>query len=493
VGFTNLPVREMSARSRWIALYVLCGGLLMIVLDMTVVNVALPSIQEDLGFSTSNLAWVVNAYLIPFGGLLLLAGRLGDLVGRRSVFLFGLTVFTGASLLCGLAQNQWILVGGRFLEGIGGALTSAVILGIIVTMFTESHERAKAIGVYSSVAAAGSAIGLLAGGILTQSINWHWIFFINLPIGVATGVLATRLIVRDTGTGFAKGVDTLGAALITSALMLAVYAIVGPGAEYGWGAGRTLILGGISLALLAAFVIREATARIPLIQLGIFRSRNISGANVIQALATSGMFGIFFLGSLYMQHVLGYSPLEIGFAFLPVAVISAVLSLRYSGRLIMRFGARATLLPNLVLIAAALILFSRAPVDGSYEIHILPVMILLGTGAGLCFPALMTLAMSDATQDDAGLVSGLINTTSQVGAALGLAVLASVSTSRSKSLLLDGKSAAAALTGGYHLAFWIGAGLVVVAIAVALTTLRSAPASPQQPAADEPEPRPQAR
>jgi EmrB/QacA subfamily drug resistance transporter len=473
----------MTDRNRWIALYVLCAGVLMIVLDVTVVNVALPSIQDDLGFSQSSLAWVVNAYLIAFGGLLLLAGRFGDILGRRNVFLAGLAVFTVASLLCGAAQSQGMLVVARFVQGIGGAMTSAVVLGMIVTMFPEPRDQAKAIGAYGFVASAGGTVGLLAGGVLTQSINWHWIFFINVPIGIATAVLVTRLVHRDRGIGFGGGADVPGAVLITSALMLGVYTIVKPAAEDGWGSGEALALGAVSLALLAAFVAREATARSPLIPLRIFRSRNVAGANIIQALLVAGMFAMFFMGALYMERILGYDPLQIGLAFLPATLIMGTLSLRYSERLIMRFGARQTLLPGMVLIALALALFTRAPVDGSYVEHILPVMILLALGVGVCFPALMTLAMSGATQEDAGLASGLVNTTAQVGGALGLAVLATLSSSRTDTLLQQGKATASALTSGYHLAFVVGAGLVVAGIVVGLTVLR-----PEQRAAPQPAP-----
>jgi EmrB/QacA subfamily drug resistance transporter len=464
----------MTNRNRWIALYVLCVGMLMIVLDVTVVNVALPSIQDDLGFSGSSLAWVVNAYMISFGGLLLLAGRFGDILGRKNVFLAGLGVFTVASYLCGVAQTEELLVAARFVQGVGGAMTSAVILGMIVTMFPEPREQAKAIGAYAFVASAGGSVGLLAGGVLTQSINWHWIFFVNIPIGIATAVLAWCLLGRDKGIGFGEGADVLGAVLITSSLLLGVYTIVKPAADYGWGSGRALGLGAVSLMLLVAFVMREARASNPLMPLGIFRSRNISGANVIQVLLVAGMFGMFFLGALYLQRVLGYDAMEIGLAFLPATIVMGALSLRYSERLIMRFGARTMLLPGLVLIGFALALFAQAPVDGSYARHVLPVMILLGFGAGVSFPALMTLAMSGATQSDAGLASGLVNTTAQVGGALGLAVLATLSTTRSENLIENGEFTAAALTEGYQLAFWIGTGLVVVAVAVVVAVLQPA-------------------
>jgi EmrB/QacA subfamily drug resistance transporter len=453
-------------RSRWVALYVLCVGMLMIVLDVTVVNVALPSIQDNLHFSTSSLAWVVNAYLISFGGLLLLAGRFGDLIGRRRIFLAGIALFTAASLACGLADSQSLLIAARFIQGIGGAMTSAVVLGMIVTMFPEPREQAKAIGVYAFVASAGGSVGLLAGGVITQSIDWHWIFFVNIPIGIATAVFARRLLANDSGAGFGGGADVPGAVLITAALMLGVYTIVKPAADYGWGAGRTLALGGASLALLLAFLAREATARNPLVPLRIFRSRNVASANAIQVLSVAGMFGVFFLGALYLRRVLGYDALQIGLAFLPVSLTMGTLSIRYSERLASRFGARNLLAPGLVLIMLALILFAQAPVHGSYLLHVLPSMLLLGIGAGVCFPALMGVAMAGVRPQDAGLASGLVNTTAQVGGALGLAVLATLSTSRSSHLIAQGHSTAQALTSGYHLAFWIAAALTATAIAI---------------------------
>jgi EmrB/QacA subfamily drug resistance transporter len=447
--------------------------MLMIVLDATIVNVALPSIQSDLGFSQSSLAWVVNAYLIAFGGLLLLAGRLGDLLGRRSVFLTGLTVFTLASLVCGLADSQAVLIGARFVQGVGGALTSAVILGMIVTMFPEPAEQARAIGVYSFVASAGGSIGLLAGGALTEAINWHWIFFVNLPIAVATGVFALRVLARDKGLGLSRGADVPGALLIVSSLMLGVYTIV-EAANYGWGSAHTLGFGAVAAVLLAGFVVRESRAENPLVPLRIFRSRNLSGANAIQALMVAGMFGMFFLGALYLQQVLGFTSLEVGLAFLPVTAIIGTLSLGFSAKLILRFGARATLLPGLVSITAGLLLFSRISVDGSYWSEVLPAMVLIGTGAGLSFPSLMGLAMSGVKPSDAGLASGLVNTTLQVGGAIGLAVLATLSTERTASLESAGHSTASALVDGYQLAFLVGAGLVAVAVGIALAVLRPA-------------------
>jgi EmrB/QacA subfamily drug resistance transporter len=470
----------MTDRSRWIALVVLCTGMLMIVLDMTIVNVALPSIQADLGFSQPGLAWVVNAYLITFAGLLLLAGRLGDLLGRRNVFVAGLSVFTVASLLCGLAADQEMLVAARFLQGAGGALTSAVILGMIVTMFPGPREQAKAIGVFAFVASAGAAVGLLAGGILTQLLNWHWIFFVNLPAGAVTAAAARKMIGPDRGAGLRAGADVPGAMLITAAMMLSVFTIAGPAAQEGWTATRTLTLGACSLALLAGFIIRQHTARNPLMPLRIFSSPGVTGANLVQLLGTAGMFGMFFVGSLYLRRILGYDPLRIGLAFLPVAVVMGALSVRYTDRLVMRFGARATMLPGLALIAAGLVLFALTPAGGGYLSHVFPVALLAGAGAGLCFPALMTLAMSSATPADAGLASGLVNTTGQVGGALGLSVLATVSAARTSALRAQHYPAAAALTGGYHLALWIACGLVVAAIGVTAVVLRPQP--PRQPA-----------
>jgi EmrB/QacA subfamily drug resistance transporter len=479
--------RDMTAetatdRKRWIALYVLCAGVLMIVIDATIVNVALPSIQDDLGFSQSNLAWVVNAYLIAFGGLLLLAGRMGDLIGQRRIFLIGLAIFTGASLLCAVAQSQGLLIAARFVQGVGGALASAVILGMIVTMFPEPREQAKAIGVYGFVASAGGSIGLIAGGALTEAINWHWIFFINLPIGIATAFLAMRLVEDHEGIGLNQGADIRGAVLLTSGLMLGVYTILQVAGQ-GWGSAQTLGLGAVSAAALAAFVARQAHIPNPLMPLRLFRSRNVSGANVVIALLVVGMFGMFFLGALYLQRILGYGALEVGLTFLPSTIVMGTMSLRYSGPLTMRFGARATLVASLVFMGAGMLLFARTPVDGSYVTDIMPAMLLIGLGAGLGFPSLMTLSMSGATPSDSGLASGLVNTSVQVGGAFGLAVLATLATERSNALIGDGVSAAAALNSGYHLAYLIGFALVVVAIVAALIVLRSEkPARSYEPA-----------
>ncbi len=488
---TNVQqLRSRTERQRWIALVVLCAGFLMIILDQTIVNVALPSIQTDLHFSQSNLAWVVNAYLIAFGGLLLLVGRLGDLIGRKRIFMVGLTIFTTASLLCGLAQSQTLLIGARFVQGIGGAMTSAVILGMIVTMFPGPSEQAKAIGVYSFVASAGASIGLLAGGVLTQAINWHWIFFVNIPIGIATALYATRLLASETGIGLDKGADAPGALLLVSSLMLAVYTIV-EASRYSWTSAHTLGFGAVAVALLVSFIVRQARADNPLVPLRVFRSRTVTGANLIQVLMVAGLFGMFFLGALYMQRVLHYDAIEVGLAFLPVALGIAILSLGFSARLIMRFGGRATLIPGLVLTVAGLALFRAAPLHADYVSDLLPVMVLIGVGAGLAFPSLMTLAMSAATAEDSGLASGLVNTTQQVGGALGLAVLATLSTNRTSTLRTGGDSLPASLLSGYHLAFTIAVGLVLAAIAFAVLLLRpQADATQEQAPVSLPEPEP---
>jgi len=470
----SADARQHDDRTRWLALYVLCAGMLMIVLDATIVNVALPSIQDDLGFSQTNLAWVINAYMIPFGGLLLLAGRIGDLVGQRRVFLIGLAIFTTASLICAVSQSQEMLVGARFVQGAGGAMASAVILGMIVTMFPEPAAQAKAIGVYGFVASAGGSIGLLAGGVLTDAISWHWIFLINLPIGIAVAWLALRLVEGREGLGLQEGADYPGAALITSSLMLSVFTILQI-TEWGWGDTRTIVLSAISAALLAVFIHRQATIANPLMPLRLFRSRNVAGANVLQALLVAGMFGMFFLGALYLQRVLDYTPLDVGLAFLPTTIVMGALSLGFSEKLIMRFGPRTTLIPGVCLVVVALLLFARTPVDGNYLTDLLPPFLLIGIGVGTSFPAIMTLAMSGATVEDSGLASGIVNTSMQVGGAIGLAVLATLSTERTQQLLDDGVSNAAALTSGYHVAYLIGAGLAAIAAAIAIFVLRDAP------------------
>ena len=466
-------------RSRWLALYVLCTGMLMVVLDATIVNVALPSIQDDLGFSQSNLAWVVNAYLIAFGGLLLLAGRMGDLIGQRRMFLIGLSVFTVASLICAVSFNQEFLIAARFIQGVGGALTSAVILGMIVNLFPEPKDRAKAIGVFGFVASAGGSIGLLLGGILTEAISWHWIFFINIPVGITTGLLARRLIDDGAGIGLDKGADLPGAALLTGGLMLGVYTILGI-TDAGWISLQTIGLGALSGILTALFFMRQARIENPLMPLRLFRSRNVVGANIVQALLVVGMFGMFFLGALYLQQLLGYTALEVGLAFLPATVVMGFMSLKVSERVAMRYGPKAALLPSLGFIFCGLLLFSQTSIGGSFVTEIMPAMILIGAGAGLGFPALMMLAMSGATMEDSGLASGLVNTSVQVGGAIGLAVLATLASERTDALTASGTAADSALNSGYHLAYLVGAGLVAVAAVIAVLVIRV-----EEPAAAE--------
>jgi EmrB/QacA subfamily drug resistance transporter len=467
-----VTAQDLNDQNRWLALYVLCMGVLMIVIDATIVNVALPSIQDDLGFSQSNLAWVVNAYMIPFGGLLLLSGRLGDLIGQRKIFLIGLAIFTVASLLCAVAQTQGMLIAARFVQGAGGALSSAVVLAMIVRMFPQPAEQAKAIGVFGFVASAGGSIGLLAGGALTEAISWHWIFFINVPIGIATAIAARRLVPAYPGVGLGQGADIPGAALLTAGLMLGVYNILQI-SEEGWFATQTLILGTISLGLIVAFVLRQARITNPLVPLRLFRSANVSGANVVQALVVAGMFGMFFMGALYLQQVLGYDPLEVGLAFLPATIAMGTMSLKVSDRVNMRFGPKAVLIPALVALAAALLLMARTPVDGEFVADLLAPMTLMGLGAGLAFPALMSLAMGDVDMEDSGLASGLVNTSVQVGGAIGLAVLATLATERTDSLTSDGESTLAALNGGFHLAYLLGAVLIGISIVVAFVFLKS--------------------
>ncbi len=472
----------LTSRSRRLALAVLCAGMLMVILDGSIVTVALPVIQSDLRFSATGLTWVVNAYLIAFGGLLLLAGRLGDLVGRKRMFIAGLATFTAASVLCGVSASQQMLIAARFAQGIGGAAASAVSLGMIVTLFPKPGERGTAIGAFSFVGAAGASIGQVLGGILTQAFGWHWIFFINLPIGVAAMVLAARVLEPDHGPGLRAGADALGALLVTAGLMLGVYTIIET-SRYAWGSAHTIGFGALAVALLAAFVARQATAASPLLPLRIFRSRNVSGANLIQVLAISAMFGFQILIALYLERVLGYGAASTGLAMLPAAALIGAVSLGLSARLNARFGERRMLLTGLALLAAALGLLTRLPVAGSYVVYLLPTMLLV-SGAGLVLPAMTGLGMSAASPADAGVVSGLFNTTQQVGGALGVAVLSTLAAARSKDLLAAGQSATSALTGGYHLAFGVGAALIVAAAVLAAIVLRQpgGSASEQRPA-----------
>jgi EmrB/QacA subfamily drug resistance transporter len=461
----------LDSRSRWLALYVLCLGDLMIVLDGTIVNVALPSIRDDLGFSQTSLAWVVNAYLLTFGGFLLLGGRLGDLFGHRRLFLIGISLFTAASLGCGIANSQGLLVTARAVQGVGGAIVSAVALSLLMTLFTEQADRAKAMGFFGFVLSGGGVIGVLAGGILTDVLNWHWIFLVNLPVGVLVYVLSLRLLPTQRGPAASGRVDVAGAITVTASLMLAVYAIVN-GNEQGWTSAQTLGLLGAAAALLAIFLAIEARISSPLMPLGLFRNRNVSTANVAGVLMAAGMFSYFFFSALYLQLVLGYSPLEVGLAYLPGTVIWGAASLLLSDRLVMRFGIKTPLLTGLSLMTLALVLLARTPVDGNWAIDILPATIAVGIGAGIAFNPLLLAAMSGVAPEQAGLASGVVNTAFMMGGAVGLAVLASISSSRADTLLSSGDEQLAALNGGYHVAFLVGALFVVASAAVGGALLR---------------------
>ena len=472
--------------SRWLSLLVLCTGFLLIVVDMTIVNVALPSIQRDLGFTQSGLAWVINAYLIAFGGLLLLAGRVGDLVGRKRVFLAGLALFTAASLLCGLSFSQPMLIAARFIQGIGGAVSSAVILAMIVTLFPEPVERAKAFGIFSFVASAGAVVGLIAGGLITQSVSWHWIFFVNLPLGIVTALLAARLLEPDRGIGIRQGADILGAVMVTAALMLGVYTIVQT-SDYGLVSVRTAVLGAVTMVLLVAFVVRQARGRNPILPLRLFRSRKVTGSNIVQALMSTSFLGFFFVCSLDFQRVQGYGPMAIGLAFLPVAVVMALFSIRFSALLIGRFGAGRMLVAGQAVALVALAMVAVGPTHANYLVHMLVPLALLGLGGGLTFPALTMIAMEDVSPMDAGLASGLLNTTGQVGGAFGLAVLATLAGAYSVDMLRGGADTVQALAGGYHFAWLVSAGVVVATLGVAAWLLRSNRVEQMETAAAEAE------
>jgi EmrB/QacA subfamily drug resistance transporter len=458
-------------RARWLALYVLCLGDLMIVLDGTIVNVALPSIRDDLGFSQTSLAWVVNAYLLTFGGFLLLGGRLGDLFGHRRLFLSGIALFTVASLACGLANSQELLVVARAVQGLGGAVVSAVALSLLMTIFTEQADRAKAMGVFGFVLSGGGVIGVLAGGILTDALSWHWIFLVNLPVGVLVYGLSLRLLPKESSSAASGRVDVAGAITVTTSLMLAVYAIIN-GNEQGWTSTQTLGILGVAAALLAVFLGIEARISSPLMPLGVFRNRNVSTANVLGGLMAAGMFAYFFFSALYLQLVLGYTPLEVGLAYLPGTVVWGAASLLLSDRLVMRFGIKPPLLAGLTLMTVALVLLARTPVDGNWLIDILPATLAVGLGAGIAFNPILLAAMSGVAQEQAGLASGVVNTAFMMGGAVGLAILASLADSRTESLLGSGHGTLVSLNGGYHAAFIVGAVFIVASAAVGWALLR---------------------
>jgi EmrB/QacA subfamily drug resistance transporter len=466
-------------RKRWLALMVLCLGVLMIVLDTTIVNVALPSIRTDLGFTETSLVWVVNAYMLTFGGFLLLGGRLGDLYGHRRMFLVGLVLFTLASLACGIANSQGLLIAARAVQGLGGAVVSAVALSLIMNLFTEPADRAKAMGVYGFVCAGGGSLGVLLGGLLTSTLSWHWIFLVNLPIGVAVYALCVALLPKARGHAHGEKLDVAGAVAVTLSLMLAVYAIVN-GNEAGWQSAQTLGLLGAAVVLMVLFIAIEARVQHPLMPLGLFRLRSVSVSNVVGVLWAAAMFAWFFISALYMQLVLEYTPMQIGLAFLPANLLMALFSLGVSARLVMRFGIRAPLAVGLGLAAVGLALFAWAPVNGSFARHVLPGMLLLGLGAGMALNPLLLAAMSEVSPTESGLASGVVNTAFMMGGALGLAVLASAASARTGAMTAAGAQLPLALTGGYNLAFLIGAVFAAVAGLLGGLLLRTAPPAASQ-------------
>ena len=464
----------MNVPARWLALAVVCTGSLMNVLDNTIVSVALPSIRQDLGFSPVSLAWVVNAYLLTYGGFLLLGGRLGDLFGYRRLFVGGTALFTLSSLACGLAPAQGYLIAARAVQGFGGAVASAVALSLVVSMFTEPAERAKAMGVFGFIAAGGGSIGVLLGGVLTEWLTWHWIFLVNVPIGVA--VCAASLRVLPPGRAADRGprrVDVIGAVLVTAALMLAVYAVVNA-SQAGWLSGRTVGVLGLSAVLLVVFGVVEMRVSSPLLPLRVFRVPNLAAANAIGVLWAAAMFALFFLTTLYLQLVLHYSPLQVGLAFLPANLIMGAFSVGISARLVGRFGIRRPLSAGLLLAAAGLLLLARAPVGGHFAPDVLPAIVLLGIGTGMAFNPVMLAAVGDADPGESGLASGVLNTSLMMGGALGLAVLASVAASRTHHLLAARAGQLSALTGGYHAAFLVGALFAAVAALLSAALLHPA-------------------
>src|SRR5688572_18704399 len=458
---------------RWLALYVLCAGVLMIVLDTTIVNVALPSIREDLGFTETSLVWVVNAYMLTFGGFLLLGGRLGDLYGRRRLFLLGITLFTFASLACGLSNSQWLLVAARAVQGLGGAVVTAIALSLIMNLFTEPADRAKAMGIYSFVCAGGGSIGVLAGGVLTSALNWHWVFLVNLPIGALVYALCLGLLPAGQTEAARRRLDIGGAVTVTASSMLAVYAIVN---------GNVPLLAAAA-ALLALFIAIESRVRDPLMPLGLFRLRNLATANVVGVLWAAAMFAWFFISALYMQLVLGYSALQVGLGFLPANLIMAAFSLGLSAKIVLRFGIRLPLAAGLLLVALGLLLFARAPVGGGFALDVLPGMLLLGLGCGIALNPVLLAAMSDVAQSESGLASGIVNTSFMMGGALGLAVLASLAAARTETLAAAAAAAPDALNGGYQLAFLVGAGFAAAAALLSGALLRARPFPAREAAA----------
>src|SRR3954453_12074383 len=468
---TAKTIARDSDRRRWIALFVVCLGQLMIILDTTIVNDALPSIQSDHNFSQSSLTWVSEGFLIPFGSLLLLAGRLGDLFGRKRVFLLGVAAFVAASILCGVAPSGTALVVARFLQGAAAALASAVVIAIIAVEFPEPADRAKAMSLYTFVIAGGASLGLLLGGVLTETINWHWIFFVNLPIGAVAYFMGRALIAENEGIAAGEKIDWLGSVLITTSSITLIYALIKI-PEWGWTGERTLALAGIAALLLAAFVALESRIANPIMPLRILGLRSLVTANLVRGFLVTGAYSTFFLGALYFEHVRGMSPVQIGLAFLAMSVSLAAMSSGLSARLVERFGPKRTLVGGIAGPVLGLLLFSQIGQSTPYFPTIFISLALLGIGFGAANPPLMMTAMEDVPAKDAGLASGTIQVSIQLSAAIGLAALGTIATDRTNALESAGQSATQALSGGYHLAFLIAAGAATVGMLIAIFALR---------------------
>jgi EmrB/QacA subfamily drug resistance transporter len=475
-----IPQEENAAgdRRRWIALVVVCLAMFMNALDGSIVNVALPNIQKSLGFSQSNLTWVVDAYLISFGSFLLLAGRLGDLIGRKKVFLAGVALFVVASIACGAADSQAMLIAARFIQGIGGALSASVIVAIIVTEFPSPLERGKAMSAYVFVAVGGGSVGLLAGGILTQFLSWHWIFFVNVPIGIATLILGRFLIVENVGLGIKRGVDWVGSSLITLSVMVAIYGVV-TATNYGWLSAHTLGIIGLAIAMFVFFIVLESRLANPIMPLRILKLRTLTGSAAVRGLLITGMFSTFFIGALYFERVLGYSPIKTGLAFLPQAVVMAVLSTGVTAKLVDRFGAKVVMYPGMAMAAVGLVLLAAAGQHASYFPQIFVAFFLVGAGAGLSFMPLLQIGMSEVPSEDAGLGSGVVNVSQQMAGAIGLAFLSTIAANQTKSLIASGHSVIHSLTVGYQVALYIAAGCVLLGLVASPFLLRTVE-SPQE-------------
>jgi EmrB/QacA subfamily drug resistance transporter len=471
---------------RWATLIVVCLAQLMIVLDATIVNVALPSIQHQLHFSQANLTWVVNAFLVTFGSLLLLAGRLGDLLGRKRVFLAGLTIFTVASLLCGVAPTQGMLIAARFLQGVGAAAQASVILAIIVIEFPQASERARAMSAYVFVSVAGGSLGLLAGGVLTETLSWHWVFFVNLPIGLLTFALAQALIRADRGLGLGHGVDWLGSVLITASLMTAIYAIV-EATSHGWGSIQVLGFGALAAVLMAAFLALESRIENPIMPLRILRVRGLIRASLVRGFLVTGMYSTFFLGTLYLEHVRHYSALATGAAFLPWTITVAILSRGITVRMVARFGQLPVLVGGMASAVVGLVLFSSVGAQTAFFPTVFFACFAIGVGLGSAFMPLITIAMADVPAADAGLASGITNVAQQISGAVGLAVLSTIAANHTKGLVAAHDGLVSSLIGGYHVAFLFGAAAITTGLLLALVLLRPQTVRSGLQAADSPE------